>query len=56
MPSHQCINPRLLYWLGKHEGDWPCHHSGNLPIDRVQPMKFWPILKAAADALRMVAG
>jgi len=26
----------LVYCLGKREGDWPCHHSGKLPIDRFQ--------------------
>jgi hypothetical protein len=25
-----------VYCLGKREGDWPCHHSGKLPIDRFQ--------------------
>jgi len=25
-----------VYCLGKREGDWPCHHSGTLPIDRFQ--------------------
>jgi hypothetical protein len=27
---------RLVYCLGKREGDWPCHHSGKLAIDRFQ--------------------
>jgi len=26
----------LVYRLGKREGDWPCQHSGKLPIDRFQ--------------------
>ena len=25
-----------VYCLGKREGDWPCHHSGKLQIDRFQ--------------------
>jgi hypothetical protein len=25
-----------VYCLGKREGDWPCHHSGKLAIDRFQ--------------------
>jgi len=30
------IRQLLVYCLGKREGDWPCHHSGKLPIDRFQ--------------------
>jgi hypothetical protein len=25
-----------MYCLGKRKGEWPCHHSGKLPIDRFQ--------------------
>jgi hypothetical protein len=24
----------LVYCLGKREGDWPCHHWGELPVGR----------------------
>ena len=30
------VRQLLVYCLGKREGDWPCHHSGKLPIDRFQ--------------------
>jgi hypothetical protein len=26
------VRQLLVYCLGKREGDWPCHHSGKLPI------------------------
>src|SRR5262245_62588474 len=31
------VSQLLVYCLGKREGDWPCHHSGKLPINRFQP-------------------
>jgi hypothetical protein len=30
------VHQLLVYCLGKSEGDWPCHRSGKLPIDRFQ--------------------
>jgi len=30
------VSQLLVYCLGKRKGDWPCHHSGKLPIDRFQ--------------------
>jgi hypothetical protein len=30
------VRQLLVYCLGKREGDWSCHHSGKLPIDRFQ--------------------
>jgi hypothetical protein len=24
----------LVYCLGKRDGDWPCHHQNQLPVDR----------------------
>jgi hypothetical protein len=30
------VRQLLVYCLGKREGDWPCHHSGMLPVDRFQ--------------------
>jgi hypothetical protein len=30
------VRQLLVYCLGRREGDWPCHHSGKLPIDRFQ--------------------
>jgi len=28
------VRQLLVYCHGKREGDWPCHHSGKLPVDR----------------------
>jgi hypothetical protein len=28
------VDRLLVYCHGKREGDWPCHHSGTLPVDR----------------------
>jgi hypothetical protein len=33
------VRQLLVDCLGKRDGDWPCHHSGNLPIDRSRLMK-----------------
>jgi hypothetical protein len=30
------VRQLLVYCFGKREGDWPCHHSGKLPIDPFQ--------------------
>jgi hypothetical protein len=30
------VRQLLVYCLGKREGDWLCHRSGKLPIDRFQ--------------------
>jgi hypothetical protein len=30
------VRQLLVYCFGKREGDWPCHHSGKLPIERFQ--------------------
>jgi hypothetical protein len=30
------VRQLLIYCLGKRGDDWPCHHSGKLPIDRFQ--------------------
>jgi hypothetical protein len=30
------VRQLLVYCLGKREGDWPCHHQGALPIDRLR--------------------
>jgi hypothetical protein len=30
------VRQLLVYCLGKRDGDWPCHHSGKLLIDRFQ--------------------
>jgi hypothetical protein len=30
------VRELLVYCLGKREGDWPCHHQGALPIDRLR--------------------
>jgi len=27
------VRQLLIYCHGKREGDWPCHHSGTLPIN-----------------------
>jgi hypothetical protein len=31
------VRQLLVYCHGKREGDWLCHHSGTLPIDRFRP-------------------
>jgi hypothetical protein len=28
------VRQLLVYCNGKREGDWPCHHSGELPIEQ----------------------
>ena len=28
------VRQLLVYCSGKREGDWPCHHSGELPIEQ----------------------
>ena len=28
------VRQLLVYCRGKREGDWPCHHSGELPIEQ----------------------
>jgi hypothetical protein len=28
------VQELLVYCLGKRDGDWPCRHSGTLPVDR----------------------
>ncbi|MGA8935447.1 MAG: hypothetical protein WB522_14385 [Pseudolabrys sp.] len=28
------VRQLLAYCRGKREGDWPCHHSGELPIEQ----------------------
>jgi hypothetical protein len=28
------VRQLLVYCNGKREADWPCHHSGELPIER----------------------
>jgi hypothetical protein len=30
------VRQLIVYCRGKREGDWPCHHSGALPIDLFQ--------------------
>jgi len=30
------VNQLVVYCRGKRKGDWPCHHSGELPLDRFQ--------------------
>ena len=27
------VHQLLVYYNGKREGDWPCHHHGELPIE-----------------------
>jgi len=35
LQSHS-VRQLLIYCLGKRDGDWPCHHSGKLSIDRFE--------------------
>jgi hypothetical protein len=28
------VRQLLVYCRGKREGDWPCHHQGELPIEK----------------------
>ena len=28
------VRQLLVYCNGQHERDWPCHHSGELPIEQ----------------------
>jgi len=28
------VSQLVVYCRGKRKGDWPCHHSGELPLDR----------------------
>src|SRR5258708_13468274 len=30
------VRTLLVYCNGKRKGDWPCHQSGELPVDRFQ--------------------
>ena len=40
----------LVYCDGNRAGDWPCHHSGTLPIDQFEADEMLKILSGAADA------
>jgi len=33
LPTHG-VRQLLVYCNGKREGDWPCHHHGELPIEQ----------------------
>jgi hypothetical protein len=48
------VRQLLVNCLGKREGDWPCHHSGTLPIDRFQSNEALSDIERAADRLRAV--
>jgi len=28
------VSQLVVYCRGKRKGDWPCHHSGDLPLNR----------------------
>ena len=44
------VRQLLVYCNGKREGDWPCHHQSELPIDRFLAEKRCPIFSAVAAA------
>jgi hypothetical protein len=36
------VKTLLVYCHGKRDGDWPCHHSGELPIERFSAEETLP--------------
>ena len=36
------VRQLLVFCNGKREGDWPCHHHGELPIDRFSAEETLP--------------
>ncbi len=44
------VRQLLVYCNGKREGDWPCHHHGELPIDRFSAEETCQRYNAAAAA------
>ena len=49
------VRQLLVYCNGKREGDWPCHHHGELPIEQFSAEETLQIYSAVAAA-RSAAG
>jgi cold shock CspA family protein len=50
------VRQLLVYCLGKREGDWPCHHSGKLPIERFQAEEVLSDIERRYGFIRPDAG
>jgi hypothetical protein len=47
----------VVYCRGKRKGDWPCHHSGELRLDRFRANEvLGDIVQLPVHSMRMAAG
>ena len=49
------VRQLLVYCNGKREGDWPCHHSGKLPIEQRRGNAVNDIVPMTVHDLRLAA-